>query len=132
MSDLDRAAHEFGTGILLQHAEMYLIEIIGAHEGTSMTGIADIMQITKGAVSQTFKKLERKGLVKKYTDPENATRVLLHLSADGKKVLQMHEKWHKEKDGGFTEFLQGLEQDDVSVIKNFLTRYEFFLDKRKE
>ncbi len=131
-SEIDKKPHEFGTGILMYHSEMYLIEILGSNEGQSMTRIAEIMGITKGAVSQTFKKLDNKGLVKKYLDPSNASRSLLYLNAAGRKLLMTHEKWHEKMDGGFTEYLKGLEASESFIIKDFLSRYEFFLDNRIE
>ena len=131
-SELEKEAHEYGTGILMQHAEMYLVEILGLNEGLSVTRIAGIMQITKGAVSQTLKKLEHKGLVQKYPDPANASRTLLYLSTAGKKVLKAHQKWHRRVDGGFTEYLNSLQGSDKLVIRDFLNRYEFFLDNRNE
>ena len=130
--ELEKEPHEYGTGILMQHAEMYLVEILGQNEGLSVTRIAGIMQITKGAVSQTLKKLEYKGLVQKYPDPANASRTLLYLSAAGKKVLGAHQKWHRRVDGGFTEYLNSLQGSDMLVIRDFLNRYEFFLDNRNE
>ncbi|MBN2718648.1 MAG: MarR family transcriptional regulator [Deltaproteobacteria bacterium] len=129
-SELEKEPHEYGTGILMQHAEMYMVEVLGQNEGLSVTRIAAIMQITKGAVSQTLKKLEAKGLVQKYADPANASRTLLYLSADGKRVLKAHQKWHRKVDGGFSEYLDGLEGNEVLVIRDFLNRYEFFLDNR--
>jgi DNA-binding MarR family transcriptional regulator len=129
-SELEKEPHQYGTGMLLQHAEMYLVEILGQNEGMSVTRIAGIMQITKGAVSQTLKKLERKGLVQKFADPANASRTLLYLSTEGKRVLKAHQKWHRKVDGGFTEYLDSLEGNEVLVIRDFLNRYEFFLDNR--
>lgn len=131
-SELDKRPNTFGTDVEMLPAEMYLVEILGANEGLCMTRIAEIMQITKGAVSQTFKKLEKKSLVKKYHDPANASRSLLYLSKEGKKTLNAHEKWHKEKDGGFTEHLKALKPEEALTIRNFLNRYEFFLDSRSD
>ena len=128
--ELEKEPHQYGTGMLLQHAEMYLVEILGQNEGMSVTRVAGIMQITKGAVSQTLKKLEQKGLVQKFADPANASRTLLYLSGEGKRVLKAHQKWHRKVDGGFTEYLDSLEGAEVLVIRDFLNRYEFFLDNR--
>ncbi|MGL1893896.1 MAG: MarR family winged helix-turn-helix transcriptional regulator [Spirochaetaceae bacterium] len=129
-SELDKRPHEFGTGIKMYNSEMYLVEVLGVSEGQSMTRIAEIMGITKGAVSQTFKKLEKRGLVKKYPDPVNASRSLLYLTTLGKKILKTHEKWHQEMDGGFSDYLSKLEPSALFVIKDFLSRYEFLLDNR--
>ncbi|MBN2526468.1 MAG: MarR family transcriptional regulator [Deltaproteobacteria bacterium] len=131
-SELEKAPHEYGTGILMQHAEMYLVEILGQNEGMSVTRIAGIMQITKGAVSQTLKKLESKKLVQKFPDPVNASRTLLYLSSEGKRVLRAHQVWHRKVDGGFNEYLESLKGNDVLIIRDFLNRYEFFLDNRNE
>ena len=131
-SELEKTPHEYGTGILMQHAEMYMVETLGQNEGLSVTRLAGIMQITKGAVSQTLKKLEGKGLVQKFPDPANASRTLLYLSPDGKRVLKAHQKWHRKVDGGFNEYLESLKGSDVLTIRNFLNRYEFFLDNRNE
>lgn len=131
-SELEKRPHEFGTGRFLQHAEMYLVEVLGQNEGMSVTRIAGIMQITKGAISQTLKKLEKKGIVQKFPDPANASRTLLYLSAEGKRVLKSHQEWHQKVDGGFNEYLAGLKGQDVMVIRDFLNRYEFFLDNRNE
>lgn len=131
-SEIDKKPHEFGTGMLMYHSEMYLIEILGSNEGQSMTKIAEIMGITKGAVSQTFKKLDNKCLVKKYPDPSNASRSLLYLNSDGRKLLNTHKRWHEMVDGGFSEYLKGLEASEAFIIKDFLSRYEFFLDNRIE
>ncbi len=130
-SDLDNRPNHYGTGRIMLAAEMYLLEMLGAHEGMSMTRLAELMQLTKGAVSQTFKKLEKKGLVKKYSDPANASRALLYLSPEGKKTLKAHEKWHHEKDGGFMDYLKGLKPAEILTIRDFLSRYEFFLDNRQ-
>lgn len=131
-SDLEKKPHEYGTGILMQHAEMYMVEVLGQNEGMSVTKIANVMQITKGAVSQTLKKLEQKGLIQKFPDPANASRTLIYLSSEGKRVFSAHQKWHRKVDGGFSEYLDGLLGNDVLLIRDFLNRYEFFLDNRSE
>ncbi|MDA3955953.1 MarR family transcriptional regulator [Oceanispirochaeta sp.] len=129
-SDLDRKPHSFGTDHQLMPAEMYLIEVLGDHPRESVTALAEFMQITKGAVSQTLKKLETKELAKKDQDPANASRALVSLSVKGKVILLKHQNWHRRVDGGFGEYLQGLKQKEASLIQEFLEKYEHSLDKR--
>lgn len=129
--ETDKKPHNFGTGYLLQYAEMFLIEMLGVHEGLSMTRLAALMQLTKGAISQTFKKLEQKGLVRKENDPENASRAHLFLTPAGYAVLSEHREWHEEKDADFIDYLNSLNLDETSLIRNFLDQYESFLDKRR-
>lgn len=129
-SDLDRKPHSFGTGLMLTPAEMYLIEILGNHPRESVTSIAGIMQITKGAVSQTLKKLETKGLVEKDQDPVNASRALVSLSIQGRMILYKHREWHRRVDGGLEEYLDGLNRREAAIIHEFLDKYELSLDGR--
>ncbi len=133
-AELEKKPRDFGTGEKLYSAEIHMIEVIGESENenqkVSVTDIADYFGITKGAVSQTFKKLDKKGLVQRYADPVNASRSLLYLTPEGKRVLKSHQEWHEKMDGGFADYLNGLKPSDIFVIKDFLSRYEFSLDNR--
>lgn len=130
-SELEKTPYHFGGGVCLQYAEMCLMETLANDEGQNLTKIADRMQITKGAVSQTLKKIDEKGLVKKFTDPANASRTLLYLSPKGKKVLRAYNSQHRESDEEFISYLEGLKSEEEKTIRDFLSRYEFFLDNRK-
>lgn len=58
---LDQMPKQFGTGRDLSHTEIHLIEIIGDNKDLGVTDIARLIGVTKGAVSQTLKRLEKKG-----------------------------------------------------------------------
>ncbi len=66
-AELEKKPRDFGTGEKLYSAEIHMIEAIGESENenqkVSVTDIADYFGITKGAVSQTLKKLESKEFV---------------------------------------------------------------------
>lgn len=128
--DSDRTPRFFSTGHMLMPAEIYLIEILGDHPHESVTAIADIMQITKGAVSQTLKKLESKGLVEKDSDPVNASRALVSLSNQGRMILFKHKEWHRRLDCGLVEYLDTLNRREASTIHDFLEKYELSLDRK--
>ena len=62
-AELENRPWHFGTSETLYRSEMFLLELIGEREGISVTEAADQLGITKGAVSQTLKKLDAKGLL---------------------------------------------------------------------
>ena len=64
-AELENRPWHFGTSETLYRSEMFLIELIGEQEGISVTDAAHHLGITKGAVSQTLKKLDVKGLMEK-------------------------------------------------------------------
>ena len=127
---LDQAPKKFGTDDLLSHSEIHLIEIIGDHEDLSVTDIARSLSITKGAVSQNLKRLEKKGLSKKETDPKNASRAIVKLTSKGMTAFWAHKHWHERMDGGFADYISDLNPDEFKIILGFLNRVEDFLKRR--
>ena len=70
------------------YAEMTLVKIIKEQPNIHVTAIAEKLGITKGAVSQMAKKLERKGVLWKEKDEENQSRVFLRLTEKGERYLE--------------------------------------------
>jgi len=127
---LDQMPKRFGTDQNLSHTEIHLIEMIGNNEGASVTDISTLIGVTKGAVSQNLKRLEKKGVIIKKTDPDNLSRTLVELTAKGKTAYWAHQDWHETMDGGFQEYLQNLGSEDARTILDFLCRVEDFLVRR--
>jgi DNA-binding MarR family transcriptional regulator len=127
---IDKKPQRFGTDQDIYRAEVQLIEVLGRSDGLSVTDIAGILGITKGAVSQTLKKLEQKGLVAKNADPLNQSRLLVGLTAKGKVAYYSHEHWHETMDGGFRDYFMSLPEDKLRFLDEFLSKVEEFLKKR--
>jgi DNA-binding MarR family transcriptional regulator len=127
---LEKTPRKFGTDQELSHGEIHMIEIIGDNEGLSVTEIGALIGVTKGAVSQSLKRLEKKGLAVKNTDLANLSRLLVSLTAKGKAAYWAHKHWHETMDGGFGSYLASLGDRDVAVVVDFLTRVEDFLLRR--
>ena len=127
---LDKSPKRFGTDELLTHSEVHLIEIIGEHEGMGVTDIGKLLGITKGAVSQSLKKLEKKGYTDKNPDPRNLSRLIVSLTSKGQAAFWAHKHWHEKMDGGFSDYLKNLKEDELRIIIDFLNRTEDFLERR--
>jgi DNA-binding MarR family transcriptional regulator len=123
-------ARKFGTEDNLSGPEIHLIEVVGENEGLSVTDLAGRLGITKGAVSQTLKKLEARKLVDKRTDPANTSRITVKLSTKGKVAYYSHLEWHEAMDGGFRDYFVNLPQERVRFLDEFLSLLEQFLRKR--
>lgn len=78
--DLDKKTRYFGTDVPIFHSEIHIIKAIAEHPGIHVGGLADILGVTKGSVSEILKKLERKALVVKEIDNLNLSRYSLNLS----------------------------------------------------
>jgi len=127
---LNKTPKKFGTDELLSHSEIHLIEIIGDNEGLSVTDIGKNLGITKGAVSQSLKRLEAKGLSFKKTDPENLSRSIVMLTSKGFTAFWAHKHWHETMDGGFLNYMEELKSGEINIIIRFLEKVEDFLRRR--
>ena len=127
---VDKLPRKFGTEEELFSSEIHLIEVIGDHTDLSVTDIAGLLGVTKGAISQTLKKLENKGLVAKAIDPENNSRLLAQLTSKGKAAYYAHQHWHETMDGGFREYFNGLPDEKIHFLHEVLSVVEDFLKNR--
>jgi DNA-binding MarR family transcriptional regulator len=127
---LDSKPRRFGTETDLSGSEIHLIEVVGQNEGLSVTELAKRLGITKGAVSQTLKRLEGKGIVVKEVDPMNTSRITVSLSTKGKVAHYSHLQWHEAVDGGFRDYFVHLPEDKIRFLEEFLSILEQFLKKR--
>ena len=127
-SKLEKQPRSFGTGELLSSSEIHLIEMIGDNEERlSVTDLARQINVTKGAVSQTLKRLELKGLTTKQEDPDNGARSIVSLTSKGKVAFYAHRHWHETMDGGYKEYFMNLHPDRLDFVLEFLERVEDFL-----
>jgi len=127
---LELKRRKFGTEEDLSGSEIHLIEAVGQNEGHSVTDLSRRLGITKGAISQTLKKLESKELVVKEIDPTNASRTTVNLSTKGKIAYYSHLQWHERMDGGFREYFFNLPENKIRFMDEFLSFLEHFLKKR--
>jgi DNA-binding MarR family transcriptional regulator len=96
MESMHSPSLSFGTGVPMFRREIHTIQAIGKNPGINITALAERMAVTKGAVSQTIKKLSKKGLVRKTYAPGNAKEVVLELTDLGWVGFRNHEKFHME------------------------------------
>jgi DNA-binding MarR family transcriptional regulator len=128
--ELEKRPQKYGTENYLYSSEIHLIEAIGENNHLSVTDIANNLDVTKGAVSQTLKKLEIKGLTVKHADPQNSSRAIVELTSKGKMAFYAHLHWHEQIDGGFRQYMNSLAQEQKDLIYEVLTNVESFLKVR--
>ena len=132
-NQLEKTPRRFGTDESLSGTEIHLVELIGdTDERLSVTDLSRLLGITKGAVSQTLKRIENKGLIFKSDDPENLSRVIVKLTSKGKTAYFSHKHWHETMDGGFKEYFMGLNQNRIDFLLEFLDKVEVFIKRARE
>jgi DNA-binding MarR family transcriptional regulator len=94
-SVIERKPKDYGTGDLLHFTEIHTIAMVGKNKKINMTRLAEIMGVTKGAISQTIRKLVSKNLIIK-ENTNNKKEFSLTLSEKGNTVLRNQESFQKE------------------------------------
>ncbi|MFL0167062.1 MarR family winged helix-turn-helix transcriptional regulator [Clostridium beijerinckii] len=122
--EIDKKTHCYGTDTPLFSAEINMLRIIKENEGIHVTGIADKLGVTKGAVSQIVNKLNKKGLIKKETDLYNQSKLMLSLTSKGEIAELNHEKLHDEYDSIIDGILKDASNENIEFLKDFLNSFE--------
>lgn len=128
ISEFDKKTRYYGTDEPLYEAEIHMIKSIKENEGIHVTGLADMLGVTKGAVSQIIMKLDRKGMIIKDTDPRNQSRLLLRLTSKGETAYMHHEKLHKKYEEIFDDLLENAAEENKIFFKELLNSLEKQID----
>jgi DNA-binding MarR family transcriptional regulator len=94
-SVIGRKPKDYGTGDLLYFAEIHTITMVGKNKEINMTHLADLMGVTRGAISQTIRKLVNKGFISR-SNTTNRKEINLKLSEKGLIVYIGQESFQKD------------------------------------
>ncbi len=120
---------DYGTGYLLYPSEMDAIEVIGRNPGINVTGLAKKLGVTKGAVSQSIKKLEKKHLIGRFEDSSDEKAVLLKLERQGEIAFDCHERFHAKYDSYIKDELNRMTAEQISFLEECFRKIEKSVDK---
>ena len=126
--EIDKKTRYYGTDKPLFHAEIHTIKAIKENKGIHITGLAEYLGVTKGAVSQIAIKLDRKGLIIKEKDADNLSRFLLQLTPLGELAYSNHLQFHENFNKMIDDLLKDESKDKILFLKNFLMMLDDKLD----
>jgi DNA-binding MarR family transcriptional regulator len=119
-SVIDRKPKDYGTGDMLYIAEIHTITVVGNNKEINMTQLAEIMGVTKGAISQTIRKLVHKNFILK-SNTTNRKEFNLTLSEKGNVVLKGQESFQRELfEFAETLYKQARPEDRAMVKRLFI------------
>lgn len=93
-SVIDKKPKDFGTGDLLYVTEIHTLHYIAGNPEINVTQLAEISGVTKGAISQTLKRLVNKRYIARYKS-KNKKEVNLRLSDKGYIINKKYEDFEK-------------------------------------
>lgn len=89
-SDYIHAKRDYGTGLEIGMIDVHTLTYIEENPGTTITELARDWNKTKGAISQTVKRLVELGLVERRMKENNSKTVLLYVTEEGARLSVAH------------------------------------------
>lgn len=131
-SDYINTARDYGTGEAINMLEVHILTTIYDNPGIIAAELTHIWGKTKGAVSQTIKKLVQKGYVYKGVMDGNSKAIPLYATKEGEQLANAHKVFDVLD---ITETMQSLRTECTDKeINNFykvLSVYIGLLKKQK-
>ena len=124
----EKKPQKYCNDIVLTQPEIHTVAIIGDQEGISVTELAKLRGITKGAASQMIYRLEEKQLVEKRISPESDSKLNLYLTKKGLKARAEHRKMHETLGTKFAALMDGIPTDVQDYMYKLLQEFEEELD----
>lgn len=115
-------------GVSLYPSEIHLMLVIKNDIDTNATEIAKQLGLTKGAVSQTLVRLEKKGIIRKTKDPYNKNELTLALTDFGEKAYELCQSTQASFLAAHQKYLAKLDSKEKEVILKFLSHMEKAID----
>ncbi|MBE6828751.1 MarR family transcriptional regulator [Clostridium sp. KNHs216] len=92
-SDYIHAQRDYGTGQKIGMIDVHTLTYIEENPGTTITELAKDWNKTKGAISQTVKRLVESGLVTRKMKENNSKTVLLYATEEGTRLSIAHKMY---------------------------------------
>lgn len=126
MATIDRILHmEKGMlleeeGVKLHPSEIHLLLFLHARPESNATDIVRRFSVTKGAVSQTLSRLERKGVLIKGRNPGSQTELDLSLTKIGERLTARAVEMKAEAERHYDQQLSELDEPGREAVMRFL------------
>ena len=107
------------------------MDVIAKGQDINASKMAARLGVTKGAVSQTLARLEKKGILNKIKDPQNKNELTVHFTPLGKNVLEEQRKLRATFYEQYAKYFSNISEKEEVIIMGFLKKMEGFLDVLK-
>jgi len=113
----------------LHPSEVQLLMFLYHVKDTNITAIAKEMGLTKGAISQTLSRLQKKGIISKELFPEKKNELHVQFTDSGKELMTQLNKGKKSIEGKYRRYIQTLSKKEKEAISNFLDKMVMIMSK---
>lgn len=112
------------TDLDLTVTEMHTLDAIGLKDDSSMSEVAEKLNITVGTLTASINRLLAKGYVERARDEADRRIVRIRLTEQGRKAYDIHEAYHEEM---ISHILDEITDEEARILSGTLIKIsEFF------
>lgn len=104
----------------LSTSMIHLIDLVGKYPGKTITELAELLGVTKGAISQQIPVLKKIGLIEISQKKDNKKNKFLSLTSEGEKVFDAHNSLHEELYSSIQARLTSFSPEQIQTIHEIL------------
>ena len=131
-NNLESLNIEFVPGVKISHSDAHLLGLMSKNQYKKVSQLADIFGITKGAVSQHIKKMEKRGLINRVRHNDNYKEVFIELTDLGKEAVKKHEEFDGIALEEFTTFLNNTSIEQQQFLITVIEKFSISMDRGEE
>ncbi len=120
MLDFEKQIRNYGTDVQLSSSEIYLVKCISENANCNVTMLAELIGVSKAAISQMIKKLEKKGVITIGYDRENRSRYQINLTDKGIAANTVHLNLKQEMFESIYNLLDDYNDNEVERVRQFV------------
>jgi len=126
--DKEMVPRVLDSGELLYRMEIHVIVAIAENPDINLTGLAEVLGVTKGAVSQKVKILEKKGYINIFKNSNNNKEILFELTEKGNEVFLGHQLFHQKFNERILKEIGTIDDRDLEKISKIYRVIETHLE----
>ncbi len=109
-------------GIKLYPSEIHLLLFVYHIQNKNLTQIADHLGLTKGAISQTLSRLNKKGIIVKETEQLQKNQLHIQFTEKGKKLMNHVNEFRNLLETELISYLESKSSKEKNLISEFLDK----------
>lgn len=122
LNSLDKKRIITHEGEKLHPSEIQLLMHLYHIQHTNVIAIAKKMGLTKGAISQTLSRLEKKGIISKVMYPKKKNELRIQFTEKGDLLMTLLNKSKKSLERKYLRYIKSLSEPDKQVVSEFLDK----------
>ncbi len=111
--------HEIVRESKISLSQMHTLEVIGYYGRAKSRDIAKKIGVTTGTLTVMLHTLEKKGYIKKETNPEDSRSIHISLTDEGNSLYEEHHKYHHEM---LTEICNQCTESEINTLKDIMIK----------